>query len=82
MSWLFLAAFVLALTLACVAGVEYFYLMFLEARSRQQARRMAELERECEALDRELREARARLAARDAEEWPQTLGGRDDYTLS
>lgn len=82
---LFYAAIILALALACAAGVLYFYLMFLEARSRQQARRVAELERENAALLRELQQARARLARGDApggEEWPEVLGERDDYTMN
>lgn len=77
--------FYLALTIAfgmtAVAGVLYYYSLFLEARARQMRRRLAEVERACARLSEELREARGRLAASDAEEggefWPETLGEHD-----
>ena len=40
-------AFIFALALACVAGMEFVYLRFMEAINRQHKRRIAELERQC-----------------------------------
>ncbi|HYY94125.1 MAG TPA: hypothetical protein VE713_06365, partial [Pyrinomonadaceae bacterium] len=57
----FYAALVLALTLAAVAGVLYFYSMFLEARGRQMKKHIAELERSNAELSKELRQTRALL---------------------
>jgi Mg2+ and Co2+ transporter CorA len=42
----------LALAVACFAGVQFFYLMFLQATNRQQQRRISELERELMELRR------------------------------
>ena len=73
----FYVVLILAMTLACVAGVLYFYVMFLETRNRQVARRVAELERENAALREALR--RAEEGAGDAEEeedaetWPDVI---------
>ena len=69
-------ALILILTLASVAGVLYFYMMFLEARGRQDARRIAELERENATLREVLRRGDAgdeREAETDAESWPEML---------
>ena len=72
----FYAALVLALTLAAVAGVLYFYVMFLEARTRQQKRHIAGLERSNEELRRELEHTRS-LLDRELEHsralWPEML---------
>ena len=72
----FYAALVLALTLAAVAGVLYFYVMFLEARTRQQKRHIAGLERSNEELRRELEQTRS-LLDRELEHsralWPEML---------
>jgi len=72
----FYAALVLALTLAAVAGVLYFYVMFLEARTRQQKRHIAGLERSNEELRRELEQTRS-LLERELEHsralWPEML---------
>ena len=71
----FYIALVLALTLAAVAGVLYFYLMLLEARSRQQRRRIAELERANAELLEELRDARSLLGLEvesGRELWPKS----------
>ncbi|HEX8723311.1 MAG TPA: hypothetical protein VF736_22020 [Pyrinomonadaceae bacterium] len=77
----FYAALVLALTLAAVAAVLYFYVMFLEARTRQQKKYIAELERSNRELRGELDETRARLD-RELEYsralWPELL---DDAEL-
>ncbi len=69
----FYIALILALTLAAVAGVLYFYVMFLEARSRQQKRRIAELERANVELLAELRQAR------DADEGREPEGSRETW---
>lgn len=74
----FFIALGLALVLACVAGVQYFYLLFLETRARQQRRRIAELERINLELAGRLEEAEARLARaaeRDGESWPEVIDG-------
>ena len=57
----FYAALVLALTLAAVAAVLYFYTMFLESRARQMKRHIAELERAGEELSKELRQTKMLL---------------------
>ena len=79
----FYAALVLALTLAAVAGVLYFYTMFLEARSRQQRKYIAGLERANAELRRELNETRS-LLERELEHsrafWPETLDGSGDLS--
>lgn len=79
----FYAALVLALTLAAVACVLYFYTMFLEARSRQQRKYIAGLERANAELRRELNETRS-LLERELEHsralWPETLDGTGDFS--
>jgi hypothetical protein len=72
----FYATLVLALTLAAIAGVLYFYAMFLEARTRQQKKYIERLERAQAELRRELRQTRA-LLDRELEHsralWPELL---------
>jgi uncharacterized coiled-coil protein SlyX len=72
----FYAALVLALTLAAMAGVLYFYSMFLEARTRQQKKHIERLERANAELQRELRRTRA-LLDQELEHsralWPELL---------
>ena len=79
----FYAALVLALTLAAVACVLYFYVMFLEARTRQQKEYIAGLERSNRELRRELAETRARLE-RELEYsralWPELLDETGDLS--
>lgn len=79
----FYAALVLALTLAAVAGVLYFYVMFLEGRSRQQRRQITELERSNERLRRDLEQTRA-LLDRELEHsralWPELLDDAGDVS--
>jgi H+/Cl- antiporter ClcA len=75
----FYAALVLALTLAAVAGVLYFYSMFLEARGRQMKKHIAELERSNAELSKELRQTKALLEReleRSRELWPELLDER------
>ena len=79
----FYAALVLALTLAAIACVLYFYVMFLEARTRQQSRHIADLERSNAELQSELRRTRA-LLDRELEHsralWPDLLDDAGDLS--
>ena len=79
----FYAALVLALTLAAIAGVLYFYAMFLEARTRQQKKYIAELERSDAELRAELTKTRA-LLERELEHsrahWPELLDETNDLS--
>ena len=79
----FYAALVLALTLAAIAGVLYFYVMFLEGRSRQMKRHITRLERSNEELRRELDQTRA-LLDRELEHsrtlWPELLDDAGDVS--
>ena len=75
----FYAALVLALTLAAVAGVLYFYSMFLEARGRQLKKHISELERANAELSKDLRQTKALLEReleRSRELWPELLDER------
>jgi hypothetical protein len=79
----FYVALILALTLAAVAGVLYFYIMFLEARGRQQRRRIAELERANAGLLEELRGARVPEEEGGREAWPEVIDEEDGgYSMS
>ncbi|HJQ30842.1 MAG TPA: hypothetical protein VJ866_01610 [Pyrinomonadaceae bacterium] len=79
----FYAALVLALTLAAIAGVLYFYAMFLEARTRQQKKYIAGLERANAELRAELAQTRA-LLDRELEHsralWPELLDDAGDLS--
>ena len=71
---MFYAAIVLALTLAAVGGVLYFYVMFLEGAGRQLRRRVAELEQVNAALREELRRAKSAAGGGDERElWPEVI---------
>ncbi|MDQ3743358.1 MAG: hypothetical protein M3444_03145 [Acidobacteriota bacterium] len=79
----FYAAIVLALTLAAVAGVLYFYSMFLEARGRQLKKHISELERANAELSKELRQTKALLEReleRSRELWPELLDERGGFS--
>jgi aminoglycoside phosphotransferase (APT) family kinase protein len=74
-------AFVLALALAAIAGVQTFYLMFLQRISHYDKRRIEELERklaraheELDSLTQELEEV-AHFAEefRDDDSWPEII---------
>ncbi len=79
----FYAALVLALALAAVAATLYFYVMFLEGRSRQMRTHINELERSNAELRRELGETRA-LLDRELEHsrtfWPELLDDAGDLS--
>ena len=79
----FYVALVLALALAAVAGVLYFYTMFLEAQGRRQREHIAGLERSNEELRRELEQTRA-LLDRELEHsrarWPELLDETGDLS--
>jgi hypothetical protein len=69
-------AFIFALALACVAGMEFVYLRFMEAINRQHKRRIQELERQNAELEKELRSIEAALEPQtetDEEAWPEML---------
>ncbi|HEY0385682.1 MAG TPA: hypothetical protein VGC64_06700 [Pyrinomonadaceae bacterium] len=71
-----LIAFVFALALACVAGMEYVYLKFFEAQNRQLKRRVKELERENAGLSGQLQRAEDLLeeySGEDEEIWPELI---------
>ena len=81
----FYVALVLALGLACAAGVQYFYLLFLESRGRQYRARIAELERINHSLAAGLREAEERLRReeeRESDLWPESIGGDSAHPLN
>ncbi len=82
MDYLLLFLIIIALTLACVAAVEFYYLLFLQAAGRQHKRRIAELEREAgklsSALDATETRLRHELARRNREDWPEVVGEDDD----
>ena len=79
----FYAALVLALALAAIAGVLYFYAMFLEAQARRQREHIAGLERSNEELRRELQQTRALLdreLEHDRTLWPELLDETGDLS--
>lgn len=74
METLTLIALILVLALACVVGLQLFYLSFLDIAKRQQSRRIAELEREVSVLTRALEEkdaALTELTQTREEAWPE-----------
>ena len=75
----FYAALVVALVLLAVAGVLYYYVMFLEGRARLMRRRIAELERANALLLEELSGGAADPSEPedDAESWPEVLDAGD-----
>ena len=76
----FYVALIIALTLAAVAGVLYFYVLFLEARGRQQRQRIAELERANAELLAGPRGAHEGEEGREA--WPEVIDEDSGYTMS
>lgn len=69
-------AFIFALALACVAGMEFISLMTLEAKNRQLQRRLTELERENARLTESLRSAEEVIEQQEQleeEAWPELI---------
>jgi hypothetical protein len=69
-------AFIFALALACVAGMEFISLMTLEAKNRQLQRRITELERENARLAESLHSAEAVIEQQEQleeEAWPELI---------
>jgi uncharacterized membrane protein len=76
---------VLALALACVAGLQLFYIMFLQTVSHHDKRRMEEFERRLRETERELETtsyqltiAEEHLAATlktEKDNWPEIIDG-------
>lgn len=52
----------LSLSLVGVAGLQFFYLVYLERMDREQKRRIHELERHCRTLSNRINEAEAKIA--------------------
>ena len=69
-------AFIFALALACVAGMEFVCLMTMETSNRQLKRRVAELERQNSALHQKLQSMEPPLEQQseaDEELWPELI---------
>ena len=69
-------AFIFALALACLAGMEFVFLMTIETRNRQLKRRLRELENENASLKEQLREVEAIIEQQsqdDEEAWPELI---------
>ena len=70
--------FVFALALACAAGMEFVYMMFLESQNRQLRRRVKALERQNAEMSRSLEEARTIIEelsdeGEHGEAWPELI---------
>jgi hypothetical protein len=73
-------AFIFALALACVAGMEFVCLMTMETSNRQLKRRVSELERQNSALNEKLQGLEPLLEEQleaDEEMWPELI---DDHS--
>jgi SMC interacting uncharacterized protein involved in chromosome segregation len=69
-------AFIFALALACVAGMEFVCLMTMETRNRQLKRRISELERQNSNLTEKLQSVESLLEQQredDEELWPELI---------
>jgi predicted nucleotidyltransferase len=69
-------AFIFALALACIAGMEFVSLMALETKNRQLKQRVNELERENARISESLRSAETMLEQQKVEEeeaWPELI---------
>lgn len=69
-------AFIFALALACVAGMEFVCLMTMETSNRQLKRRISELERQNNALNEKLQSLEPLLEQQreaDEELWPELI---------
>jgi len=72
-------AFIFAFALACLAAIEFIYLMALETKTRRLKRRVAELERERAILAENLRNAQSSHDDKegfDEETWPELIDDR------
>lgn len=56
----------LSLSLAGVAGLQFFYMVYLERIDKDKKKRIRELETRCRYLTRRLEEAEAKIAQRDS----------------
>ena len=74
---------VIALALACVAGIQFIYLLFMEMQSRQLKRRIHELERINLEIVRDLQSAETLMenlsGVEEDEAWPELVD--DGQTL-
>lgn len=81
---MFYLALIIALGVTCLAGVQFFYLLFMQTEARQDKRRIKELERELkyacaelEATSRELAAAKQELETLQEhyqdEAWPEII---------
>ncbi len=70
-------AFIFALALACIAGMEFVTLMTLETKNRLLKRRVDELERENARISESLRNAETLIEQQQEEEdeeaWPEVI---------
>jgi hypothetical protein len=71
-------AFVFALALACLASMEFIYLMFIESANRELKRRVRFLERQnlklvSELKEKPLWESREHSAEHTGEAWPEYI---------
>ncbi|PYS91693.1 MAG: hypothetical protein DMF64_11460 [Acidobacteria bacterium] len=64
---------IIALGVTCFAGVQFCYLIFLQATNRQQQRRIAELERELVALRRALNDPATSVTDEAEEVWSELI---------
>ena len=55
----------LSLSLAGIAGLQFFYMIYLEQIGREQKKRIKELERHCKSLTGRLRDAELRLVEQE-----------------
>jgi Tfp pilus assembly protein PilN len=77
-----LTLIIIALTLACIAGFEFFYLMYVDAINRQQKRRIRQLEKQLATVRGELDSIQTLLEEMpepEQELWPEVID--DDRVL-
>ncbi len=55
----------LSLSLAGVAGLQFFYMVYLDKLDKDKKRRIYELEKRCQSLSRRLQNAESQVAERD-----------------
>jgi Tfp pilus assembly protein PilN len=77
-----LTLIIIALTLACIAGFEFFYLMYVDAINRQQKRRIRQLEKQLAKMRGELDSIQTlfeEMPEPEQELWPEVID--DDRVL-